>query len=212
METHRSLSSSIRMAIAAVMTLTGCAAAPREEALAELEAPAAQVFGNFGPHTAALNSYLSDQGEVLHGLQVSTEDGWLREASVYDRGELIRHFAFHRSGAVFLESQKDAAGDGFMHVWNDEAEVLFTGQVRAGKRWNGSFLVLERLPRTYGETQVMLHEYREGELVRRAPFPFERAGVEPPDDAVDPKNWPWKPLEWPDPPYVVAPETPAIRS
>ena len=70
--------------------------------------------------------------------------------------------------------------------------------------------VIARVPEwhtdTYGERQVMLHAYREGELDRREPFPFALAGVEPPDDAIDPKNWPWQPLEWPDPPYAQAPQ------
>jgi hypothetical protein len=55
----------------------------------------------------------------------------------------------------------------------------------------------EFIPNTYGERRIRLLEYRDGEIVRREPFPFHRIGVEPPDHPVDPTNWPWTWGDWP---------------
>ena len=195
---------SLQLPLAAVLVIAGCATAPRAETIAQLQVPPNEVIGNFGPHRATLSSVLRSDEDVPHGLEVSTEDGWLREAVVYDHGRWVRRFAFHRDGSMFLATYRDGE-DGRVEIWTDQPEPLFTGTVRGGRRWSGQFLVFEFLPHTYGERQVMLHEYRDGTLVQREPFPFELAGVEPPDDSIDPKNWPWKPLEWPDPPYAQAP-------
>ncbi len=194
-----------RFPLAAALALASCATSPHAEPVARLQTPPNEVLGSFGPHEATLTSVLRSDQDVPHGLEVSTEDGWLREAVVYDHGRWMRRFAFHRDGSLFLATYRDGE-DGRVEIWSDKAQLLFTGIVRGGRRWGGQFLVFEFLPDTYGERQVMLHEYREGELDRREPFPFARAGVEAPDDAIDPKNWPWKPLEWPDPPYAQAPQ------
>jgi hypothetical protein len=156
---------------------------------------------------ATFRSFVKSEGEreVLHGLMVTADRGWMRAASVYDRGTLIRHYDFHESGVPFTATHKDEKGDGFVQIFSDKGPHLFTGHVRANRRWNGQFLVVEFLPNTYGERQMMLHEYRDGELVRRDPFPFEKVGVQPPDDPIDPKNWPWKAIDWPDPPHANAP-------
>jgi hypothetical protein len=195
---------SLLLPLAAALAIAGCATAPRAESIAQLQSPPNEVIGNFGPHRATLSSVLRSDEDVPHGLEVSTEDGWLREAIVYDHGRWVRRFAFHRDGSLFLATYRDGE-DGRVEIWSDRADLLFTGTVRGGRRWSGQFLVFEYLPDTYGVRQVMLHEYRDGALARREPFPFERAGVEPPDDPIDPKNWPWIPLEWPDPPYAQAP-------
>jgi hypothetical protein len=196
---------SLLLPFAAALAVASCATEPRAESIAQLQTPPNEVLGNFGPHEATLTSVLRSDEDVPHGLEVSTEDGWLREAIVYDHGRWTRRFAFRRDGGVLLATYRDG-DDGRVEIWSDQAQLLFTGLVRGGRRWSGQFLVFELLPDTYGERQVMLHEYRDGALARREPFPFERVGVEPPDDPIDPSNWPWKSQEWPDPPYLQAPQ------
>lgn len=192
------------LAVLQAMQLQGCSSErgiDRAEVIASVPGEAIEVSAGFGPNHATIYSEITSEGgeKIPHGLQVTTEHGWLREAAVYDHGLLIRHYYLHHNGYSFIATHRDAAGDGSVLIWNNRGSVVYSGIVRGGKRWTGHFMVKEFIPNTYGEQRIMLYEYRDGERVGREQFPFDRVDVAPPDHSVDPSNWPWAGLDWPAP-------------
>lgn len=155
--------------------------------------------------------------KVLHGVQVITGPrNWLKEYAVYNQGVLEQRTQFYLGGRVFRLQRREANGDGAEAIYSAErtkivAEQAITdggvdigpirtqdaicqGVVKGDRRWDGRFLVREPIPNGYG-LRLMLHEYRQGALIARNPFPAERLGLPKENQTVE--TWLWEFPDWP---------------
>jgi hypothetical protein len=148
-----------------------------------------------------------DQAKVLHGVQVTVGPrNWLKEYAVYNNGVLEQRTQFYPTGKTFRFQRREKNGDGYEVVYAplaDKAvadgkafvqEVLCQGTVKADKRWEGTFLVWEPIPKQFG-VRLAVHEYRKGEMIRSTPFSAKRLDL--PENTTPHDGWLWGSPDWP---------------
>ena len=159
------------------------------------------------------------QGEtsVLHGFQAITGPGAvIREYSIYDRGHEKMLVQLYPNGERFREQHRERNGDGSERVFSAKRtkviakglkveggvidlivqDEICSGRVKAGRCWDGTFLVRELVAFGF---ELKLHEYQEGKLLSSVPFPMEKIGLPvdtQPHNEGDGK-WRWTFPDWP---------------
>ena len=159
------------------------------------------------------------QGEtsVLHGFQALTGPGpMIKEYSIFDRGHEGVLVQLYPNGEQFRTQNRERNGDGSETIFSakrtkviakglkvDGGVIDFivqdetcSGRVKAGRCWDGTFLVREYVAFGF---ELRLHEYKEGKLLSSVPFPMEKIGLPPdtqPHNEADGK-WRWTFPEWP---------------
>ncbi len=154
---------------------------------------------------------------VLHGFQAKTGPGpVIKEYSIYDRGHEAILVQLYPDGEQFRTQHRDRNGDGSETVFSAKRtkviakglkvdggvidiihqEEICSGRVKAGRCWDGTFLVREY--EAFG-FNFKLHEYKDGKLLSSVPFPLEKIGIpadKQPHNEGDGK-WRWTFPEWP---------------
>lgn len=155
--------------------------------------------------------------KVLHGVQVSVGAGnRLKEFAVYNTGALEQRCQFYPNGRTFREQRREHNGDGQEVIYSPQRdkvvaqtaivadgtdigpiktqEVICQGQIKADKRWSGTFLV----PHLDGfVTRLMRDEYKDGKLVGSEPFSVDRLAL--PKGHAEFEGWLWDFPDWPAP-------------
>ena len=158
-----------------------------------------------------------DGTKVPHGVQLSVgPNNWLKEFSVYNDGILEQLAQFYPNGREFRFQRREHNGDGYEVIYTAGKPLRFKekpgpqhdidltgfqpqtqlcqGMVKAGKRYDGQFLV--RVIDGYA-WELMLEQYKKGTLVKSTPFPIEKLGL--PEDNTDADTWLWEFPDWPKP-------------
>lgn len=158
-----------------------------------------------------------DGTKVLHGLQVIFgPKKSLKEYAVYNNGKLESRTQFYPNGNEFLRQRREHNGDGYEVVLSPEPtkviaekvivadgtdigpiktqEVLCQGTVKADKRWEGTFMVWEQIPKGFG-FRLAVQEYQKGQWIKSTPFSAKKLGL--PENTEQHDGWLWDSPDWP---------------
>jgi hypothetical protein len=148
-----------------------------------------------------------DGKRVLHGIQVTVgPKNWLKEYAVYNNGILEQRTQFYPSGRTFRFQRREHNGDGYEVIYAPSADKIVAegkavvqqvhckGTVKADKRWEGTFLVWEAIPKEFG-LRLAVQEYRKGELIKSTPFSAKKLDL--PENTTQHDGWLWDSPDWP---------------
>jgi hypothetical protein len=168
------------------------------------------------PYGGSITSWKrrTDGTRVLHGVQViAGANNWLKEYAVYNNGTLEQRTQFYPSGHTFRFQRREKNGDGYEVVYAPTAKGMPTmqhvpiyqpvtlsyGQVKADRRWEGTFLTWEPIAHGY-TTRLVLQEYHNGKWIKSTPFSSEKLGL--PANVKQHAGWLWNATDWPKPDVV----------
>jgi hypothetical protein len=188
---------------------------------AQTNSPRMAIARSGGPSGGTILSELinKDGNAVRHGLVVIYGPKLqIKEYGVYNLGRCEQLCQFYENGNEFRVQWRDHDGNGSEAIYAPLPEkviadnvivadgadigpiktqdILCTGRVKAGKCWEGSFLIRE----LHGfQMDWMLQEYKDGKRISNELFPLKKLGIKLPAEHKGREDWRWTIPDWPKP-------------